>query len=159
MPQSFITSPLGLIRIKASADGISEMLFVDEQSGENDSSAIIDKTVSQLTEYFEGKRQTFDLPLSPIGTSFQQNVWKQLQQISYGITCSYLDIAKSLGDPNAIRAVGAANGKNPIAIVIPCHRVIATNGKLTGYAGGLWRKEWLLNFESSKEQEELFPAV
>ena len=156
MPQSFITSPLGLIRVKASDDGISEILFVDEQSGENDSSAIIDKTVSQLTEYFEDKRQTFDLPLSPIGTSFQQNVWKQLQQIPYGVTCSYLDIAKSLGDANAIRAVGAANGKNPIAIVIPCHRVIATNGKLTGYAGGLWRKEWLLQHEGSIKQTTLF---
>lgn len=156
MPQSFITSPLGLIRIKAFADGISEILFVEEQTDENDSSDILLKAISQLTEYFEGKRQSFDLPLAPIGTSFQQNVWKQLQQISYGITCSYLDIARSLGDANAIRAVGAANGKNPIAIVIPCHRVIATNGKLTGYAGGLWRKEWLLQHEGSIKQTTLF---
>lgn len=156
MPQSFTNLPLGLIRIKASADGISEMLFVDEQDGANDSSDIIDKAIFQLTEYFEGKRQTFDLPLAPIGTSFQQNVWKQLQEISYGTTCSYLDIAKSLGDANAIRAVGAANGKNPIAIVIPCHRVIATNGKLTGYAGGLWRKEWLLKHEGASTQSYMF---
>ncbi len=158
MPRFFLNSPLGLLRIAADVSAISEILFVDEQDAKSESSDILIKAISQLTEYFEGKRQTFDLPLAPTGTSFQQNVWNELQRISFGTTCSYLDIAKSLGDPNAIRAVGAANGKNPIAIVIPCHRVIATNGKLTGYAGGLWRKEWLLNFESSKEQQELFPS-
>ena len=156
MAQSFLNSPLGLLRIVANDDAISEILFVDEQTAANESSDILNSAASQLTEYFEGKRQAFDLPLSPIGTSFQQIVWKQLQQIYYGITCTYLDIAKSLGDANAIRAVGAANGKNPIAIIIPCHRVIATNGKLTGYAGGLWRKEWLLQHEGSIKQTTLF---
>ena len=101
----------------------------------------------QIESYFAGKSVDFDVPLQPKGTDFQLNVWQKLLQIPVGHTASYLEIARSLGDPNATRAVGSANGQNPIAIIIPCHRVIGSNGTLTGYAGGLWRKKWLLNHE------------
>lgn len=104
----------------------------------------------QLTEYFAHQRQQFNLPLDPIGTAFQNQVWEQLRQIPYGETIAYGTLAQRIGVPTASRAVGAANGRNPIAIVVPCHRVIATNGKLTGYAGGVDRKQWLLQHEQAK---------
>ncbi len=102
---------------------------------------------TQLQEYFSGQRQQFDLPLAPAGTPFQQKVWQQLLQIHFGHTITYAEIARRLGDPKTIRAAGTANGKNPIAIVIPCHRVIGMNGDLVGYAGGLPNKKWLLDHE------------
>ena len=107
-------------------------------------------------KYFEGKRNQFDLNLNPAGTDFQKKVWNELLQIPYGKTCSYLDIAKRLGDPKSIRAAATANGKNPLWIVIPCHRVIGSDGSLTGYAGGLWRKKWLLDHENPVKQTSLF---
>ena len=112
----------------------------------------------QLDQYFQHQRRTFDLPLNPMGTDFQKQVWQQLRQISYGQTWSYGELAQSLGQPTAARAVGAANGRNPIAIIIPCHRVIARNGKLTGYAGGVDRKQWLLSHEGMlrPQQRSLF---
>ncbi len=120
------------------------------------------QTQIQLDEYFAGDRQSFDLPLEPIGTSFQQQVWQLLRQIPYGQTCSYGDLAQQLGLPGGARAVGAANGRNPLSIVVPCHRVIAASGCLTGYAGGLDRKQWLLHHEqkfspqgSSQSQSQL----
>ncbi|BAU11511.1 methylated-DNA--protein-cysteine methyltransferase [Leptolyngbya sp. NIES-3755] len=103
----------------------------------------------QLREYFAHQRQQFNLPLDPIGTAFQKQVWQQLQQIPFGETISYGALANRIGIPTASRAVGAANGRNPISIVVPCHRVIATNGKMTGYAGGIDRKQWLLQHEQS----------
>jgi methylated-DNA-[protein]-cysteine S-methyltransferase len=116
----------------------------------------------QLTEYFSHERQTFDLPLAPQGTAFQQQVWQLLRQIPFSQTISYGTLAQMLGQPNASRAVGAANGRNPISIIVPCHRVIASSGKLTGYAGGVDRKQWLLNHELNghelnghKSQEQL----
>ncbi|AWI07779.1 methylated-DNA--[protein]-cysteine S-methyltransferase [Clostridium drakei] len=108
---------------------------------------LIKKAFKQLQEYLNGTRKIFDLPLAPEGTEFQQKVWNALQQIPYGKTCSYKDIAKNIGNINACRAVGMANNKNPIAIFIPCHRVIGSNGNLIGYAGGLEMKEQLLNLE------------
>ncbi|TNE45483.1 MAG: methylated-DNA--[protein]-cysteine S-methyltransferase [Deltaproteobacteria bacterium] len=102
----------------------------------------------QLLEYLEGKRQQFKLPLAPEGTEFQKQVWQTLEAIPNGTTWSYQDLAKAIHNPKAVRAVGAANGRNPIAIIIPCHRVIGSNGKLTGYAGGMARKEWLLAHEA-----------
>jgi methylated-DNA-[protein]-cysteine S-methyltransferase len=105
------------------------------------------QTERQLAEYFAHQRQQFDLPLDPLGTAFQKQVWQQLAQIPFGETLSYGELAKRLGSPTASRAVGAANGRNPISIVVPCHRVIATNGGLTGYAGGVDRKQWLLQHE------------
>jgi methylated-DNA-[protein]-cysteine S-methyltransferase len=107
------------------------------------------RAVAQLNEYFAGRRTAFDLPLDPHGTPFQQQVWEQLLAIPYGETRSYLDLARKLGNPNATRAVGAANGRNPISIIVPCHRVIGSSGKLTGFAGGLEIKERLLNLESA----------
>jgi methylated-DNA-[protein]-cysteine S-methyltransferase len=103
----------------------------------------------QLLEYFSEKRRSFSIPLAATGTEFQQSVWQALGQIPFGETCSYLDIAKSIGNPKACRAVGAANGKNPIPIIVPCHRVIGSNQKLTGFAGGLDRKAWLLTHENA----------
>ncbi|MBL0356810.1 MAG: methylated-DNA--[protein]-cysteine S-methyltransferase [Chitinophagaceae bacterium] len=108
---------------------------------------LIQQCILQLQEYFEGKRKTFDLPLQQKGSAFQQNVWAQLLNISYGKTISYLELSKRVGDVKAIRAVGTANGKNQLAIIIPCHRVIGSDGSLTGYAGELWRKKWLLEHE------------
>ncbi|MBW8192234.1 methylated-DNA--[protein]-cysteine S-methyltransferase [Neiella marina] len=105
------------------------------------------KVEQQISEYFTGKRTSFELPLAPAGTSFQQAAWRALQTIPWGQTRNYSEQAVSIGKPKAVRAVGAANGRNPIAIVIPCHRVIGSNGELTGYAGGITRKEWLLAHE------------
>lgn len=110
----------------------------------------------QLQEYFEGKRTDFDLKLNPQGTEFQQKVWKSLLEIPYGKTVSYMDQTKKIGDVKAIRAVASANGKNPLWIAVPCHRVIGTNGSLTGYAGEIWRKKWLLEHENPSTQQSLF---
>lgn len=112
--------------------------------------------VVQLNDYFEGKRTSFNLNLNPSGTFFQKQVWDELQNIPFGKTISYLDLSKKLGDVKAIRAVASANGKNPLWIVVPCHRVIGTDGSLTGYAGGLHRKQWLLQYESPSKQQSLF---
>ena len=117
---------------------------------------VLEEAVYQINEYFEGKRTDFDLLLNPSGTDFQQRVWKELLQIPYGTTVSYLQLSKTLGDVKAIRAVAAANGKNPLWIVVPCHRVIGSDGSLTGYAGGLSRKKWLLEHESPVKQQSLF---
>jgi len=105
--------------------------------------------IAQLHEYFDRRRTVFDLPLAPVGTPFQQRVWTALLDIPHGVTISYGELATRLGDPKASRAVGLANGRNPISIVIPCHRVIGANGNLTGYGGGLDRKEWLLRHEGA----------
>jgi methylated-DNA-[protein]-cysteine S-methyltransferase len=110
----------------------------------------------QLQEYFEGKRTHFTFLLHPSGTEFQKKVWQELLNIPFGKTCSYLELSKKLGDVKAIRAVAAANGKNPLWIVVPCHRVIGSDGSLTGYAGGLWRKKWLLEHENPSVQKTLF---
>ena len=112
---------------------------------------VLKESCRQLDEWFAGKRQTFDLPLAPDGTDFQQQVWQALQEIPYGTTCSYGDLARTLGKPSASRAVGAANGQNPIALIIPCHRVIGADGSLTGYAFGMERKKKLLNFEAQHQ--------
>ena len=117
---------------------------------------IIRIKIVQLNEYFEGKRTQFDLQLNPEGTDFQKKVWNLLQTIPYGKTMSYLQLSQQLGDVKAIRAVANANGRNPIWIIIPCHRVIGSNGSLTGYAGGLQRKQWLLDHESPYKQQSLF---
>lgn len=109
---------------------------------------LLQKCIIQLNEYFDGKRKIFDLPVQQQGTSFQQAVWQQLLKIKYGKTISYLELSKRIGDVKAIRAVGTTNGKNKIAIIVPCHRVIGSDGSLTGYAGDLWRKKWLLAHEN-----------
>jgi len=156
MYQKVITSPIGNIYISASDKGLTEVLFMDEDTrhapdttGPFTSNHICETTALQLAEYFAGKRTTFDIPLSPAGTPFQQHVWQQLLMIPFGKTTTYSGIANQMNNPLSVRAVGLANGKNPKAIVIPCHRVIGVDGSLTGYAGGLKRKEALLKIEGN----------
>lgn len=150
MRVTHFSSRIGTLEISADKDGISQVVFLNDEPSIFNSDSILDECVKQLGEYFENKRTEFDLPLNPIGTAFQRSVWEELQNIPFGKTISYMDLAKRLGDPKVIRAAGTANGKNPIAIIIPCHRVVGSDGSLTGYAGGLRRKQWLLNHESSQ---------
>lgn len=121
-----------------------------------DDSALADAR-EQLTEYFDGERQVFDLPLRLAGTEFQKTVWRQLAEIPFGDSISYAELARRVGQPTATRAVGAANGRNPISIIVPCHRVIATSGKLTGYGGGLENKKWLLKHEADFSRPLIVP--
>lgn len=144
---SQLETPVGYVQIFATQSAITAIQFSDQGVIENEN-AVSALGKQQLTEYFAAKRTEFDLPLRATGTEFQTSVWRALMDIGYGATASYLDIAKSIGNSKACRAVGAANGKNPIAIVVPCHRIIGTNGKLTGYAGGMTRKSFLLSLES-----------
>lgn len=146
----FMTTPLGDLQVVADDSTLLEVAFVDAQDVRADKpNAIVSMALNQLAEYFAHQRKVFDLPLGAVGTEFRQLVWQQLCEVPYGQTASYSDIASAIGRDKAVRAVGAANGANPIAIVVPCHRVIGKNGTLTGYAGGLDRKQWLLNFERS----------
>lgn len=154
-----IQTPLGIAKVVSDNTGIQEISVVNEDFKINNPTTIpivLQSCIVQLEEYFAGKRTEFNLTLAPKGTEFQQKVWKELHKIPYGKTCSYLELSKKLGDVKAIRAVAAANGKNPLWIVTPCHRVIGSDGSLTGYAGGLWRKQWLLNHESPVKQQSLF---
>lgn len=143
----YLSSPIGLVEITATQQGIKSVYFV-EVAGPVQVNPLIDQAKRQLADYFAGRLMEFDLPLSPDGTEFQNQVWEQLTHIPYGETCSYSHIATQLDNPKAVRAVGAANGRNPISIIVPCHRVVGANGTLTGYAGGLERKSWLLNLEN-----------
>jgi methylated-DNA-[protein]-cysteine S-methyltransferase len=142
-------SPVGVIEIKSDGKAITEINLLKDKSVDMQTSTnpVILETCRQLDEYFAGKRRTFDLPLSPQGTPFQQTVWKQLQEIPYGQTVSYAQLAKAIRRPKACRAVGNANGKNPIPILIPCHRVIASDGGLGGFACGIEVKKQLLKTE------------
>lgn len=157
MKTVFINTPLGFTEIQGDENGISKIHVMNEDV---EISTKIPKelkeAVLQLQDYFDGKRTTFTFPLNPSGTDFQKKVWNELLHIPFGKTCSYLELSKKLGDVKAIRAVASANGKNPLWIVVPCHRVIRTDGSLTGYAGGLWRKKWLLEHENPVKQETLF---
>ncbi|GAA4295552.1 methylated-DNA--[protein]-cysteine S-methyltransferase [Aestuariibaculum suncheonense] len=157
MDSCIIKSPLGFAQITGDTSGIASVTVLnsEEQVSETIPETLID-CVTQLNEYFDGERETFNLKLNPKGTDFQQSVWALLQQIPYGKSISYLELSKQLGDVKAIRAVANANGKNPLWIIVPCHRVIGTNGSLTGYAGGLHRKQWLLEHESPNQQQRLF---
>jgi len=148
-------SPVGILEIKSDGKAITglDILKNVPVTLQTSTNPLIEKTCKQLDEYFAGKRKTFDLPLSPQGTPFQQTVWKQLQEIPYGQTISYSQEAKAIGHPKACRAVGSANGKNPIAIIIPCHRVIAANGGLGGYASSLENKINLLELEKRYKQD------
>ena len=157
MDSCIIASPLGFTRITGDDSGIESVIVLN--SDETPSDIIPDSLedcVYQLHEYFNGQRHSFDLKLNPQGTDFQKQVWNELLNIPYGKTISYLDLSKKLGDVKAIRAVANANGKNPLWIVVPCHRVIGSDGSLTGYAGGLHRKQWLLEHESPYKQQSLF---
>jgi methylated-DNA-[protein]-cysteine S-methyltransferase len=157
MKTCFIKTPLGIAKIMGDENGIAEISILTEV---NATSSKITRNlavcVAQLNEYFEGNRSHFDFKLNPAGTEFQQKVWQELLKIPFGKTMSYMDLSKKIGDVKAIRAVASANGKNPLWIVVPCHRVIGSDGSLTGYAGGLWRKKWLLEHESPSRQQSLF---
>ena len=156
METAFIESPLGITKIVGDVNGISEISVLSEGVITVEIPIQLQECVSQLQEYFDGQRHYFDFKLNPQGTEFQQKVWQELLNIPFGKTMSYLDLSKKLGDVKAIRAVASANGRNPLWIVVPCHRVIGTDGSLTGYAGGLWRKKWLLEHESPSKQQSLF---
>lgn len=145
---SYLETPIGYIRILSNGSGITGIKFMDFD-GPEDPDIHTESAKTQLKEYFENKRDRFDLNLLPEGTDFEQKVWSQLNNIPHGTTTSYGKIASHLGDKNFSQAVGSANGKNPIAVVIPCHRVIGSDNKLVGYAGGMERKEWLLKHEGA----------
>ena len=153
---SYLKSPIGQLIITADENSINSIFFVfnDTIMEPENSNDIIEKCKQQLTEYFAGVRKEFDVSIHQEGTEFQQKVWAELIKIPHGKTVSYNDIAKKVGGRNMMRAVGAANGKNQISIIVPCHRVIGSDGKLTGYAGGMWRKEWLLKHEDKYSGEE-----
>ncbi len=151
-----INTPLGIAQITGDANGITQISVIDEGDVSSEIPTGLQNAVTELNDYFQGKRTHFDFKLNPKGTEFQQKVWQALLEIPYGKTCSYMDLSKKIGDVKAIRAVASANGKNPLWIVVPCHRVIGTDGSLTGYAGGLWRKKWLLEHESPSGQQTLF---
>ncbi|WP_298542360.1 methylated-DNA--[protein]-cysteine S-methyltransferase [uncultured Aquimarina sp.] len=154
----FIKTPLGIASVSGDEDGITK-ISITEDVGKDLSKEIpktLKEAVIQLQDYFQGNRSDFSIKMNPSGTDFQKKVWQELSKIPFGKTVSYLDIAKRLGDPKCIRAAASANGKNPLWVVVPCHRVIGSDGSLTGYAGGLWRKKWLLEHESPVKQQSLF---
>lgn len=152
----YLDSPVGLLEITADKEGVRSVFFQEKKTLEGKGNTHTKKAAKELLEYFNGKRENFSVKLSLQGSDFQLKVWEELQKIPHGKTTSYFDLANQLGDVKAIRAVGTANGRNPIAIIVPCHRVVGRNGELTGYAGGLHRKEWLINFEQQFEQKTLF---
>jgi len=146
----YYNSRIGLLEIAGTEKGIASVNFVKKKSRENAPlPACLKECVSQLDQYFKGKRKEFSLKMDLKGTDFQKKVWAQLVKIPYGKTVSYKEVAQAIGKRKATRAVGMANNRNPISIIIPCHRVIGSDGKLVGYGGGLWRKEWLLNHEKN----------
>ncbi|MBO6517497.1 MAG: methylated-DNA--[protein]-cysteine S-methyltransferase [Bacteroidia bacterium] len=149
------SSPLGELTITCSSKGVQKIEWGITES-ERKPNQLTQKTISQLTAFFKGKQHEFDLVLDPEGTDFQQEVWAELTNIPYGKTISYEELATRLGDEKVIRAAASANGKNPIPIVIPCHRVIGKDGSLTGFSGGLWRKKKLLELEQGWTQQKLF---
>ena len=154
------TSPLGLTTITGNDAGVSAISCTNHPATQPDDQTTIAEPLltarTQLQAYFAGTRHTFDLLLNPVGTDFQQRVWRELLTVPFGTTTSYLALSRRLGDEKAIRAVAAANGRNPLWIVVPCHRIIGSNGSLTGYAGGLWRKKWLIEHEQKTVQLSLF---
>lgn len=152
-----IDSPVGSLRLVAGerglrailwgAEDVARIAWIDEADLIEGTTPVLDEAATQLEEYFAGTRREFDLPLDPLGTPFQQSAWMVLRTIPYGMTMSYGQQARQLGDPNKARAVGAANGKNPLSIVVPCHRVVGSGGQLTGFAAGVEIKSWLLDHE------------
>jgi methylated-DNA-[protein]-cysteine S-methyltransferase len=149
--KSYYKSPIGNILIEVSDNGISRLIFTDYiEDKNNTSNEMASQCILQLEEYFNHKREIFDIELDLKGTEFQKRVWNELLKIPFGKKISYKELSLKLGDIMAIRAVAAANGANPVSIIVPCHRVIGSDGSLTGYAGGLWRKQWLQEFESQE---------
>jgi methylated-DNA-[protein]-cysteine S-methyltransferase len=151
-------SPIGMIEIQGTYEQITSILFIEDSEADDCTDEcpwVLIECEKQLDEYFKGKRRTFTFPYQLDGTIFQKKVWEALTEISYAKTSTYKEIAVHIGNEKAVRGVGSANGRNRLSIVVPCHRIIGSNGKLTGYAGGLWRKEWLLRHERGlKDREE-----
>ncbi|SEQ16202.1 methylated-DNA--[protein]-cysteine S-methyltransferase [Flavobacterium urocaniciphilum] len=157
MEKIVINSPLGFVLIEGDETGISKISITSNEILLTETIPdLFTEVVKQMHEYFDGNRTVFTFKMNPKGTEFQKKVWEELLKIPYGKTASYQEITNQLGDPKAIRAVANANGKNPLWIVVPCHRVIGSDGSLTGYAGGLWRKKWLLKHENPVKQQSLF---
>jgi len=156
MFEAYYKSPIGNLRIISNERDIIRIDFTDDYFKMKMIPVQITNCMNQLDEYFNGKRKKFDIGINPIGTEFQGKVWHELTKIPYGKTITYLQQAINLGDEKAIRAIAHANGQNPIPIIIPCHRVIGSDGNLTGYAGGLLKKHWLLEHEGAIQQKSLF---
>jgi methylated-DNA-[protein]-cysteine S-methyltransferase len=159
--KAYYHSPLGTIQLQGDEAGLAKLVFLEKENTEQIQSIhpVLKNAVEQLAAYFNRELKTFDIKLNLIGTDYQQRVWDNLQKTEWSKTITYLDVSKRMLDINANRAVGNAIGKNPIAIIVPCHRVIGSDGKLVGYSGGLWRKEWLLEFEGALrygKQSQLF---
>lgn len=153
MYKAYYNSPIGVIKIESDENSITKLDFVDDTMGDSSQAIpqVLKIALKQIEEYFQGKRKIFDLNLKTEGTEFQKMVWNSLIEVPYGDTSCYGDIAAAIGNSKASRAVGGANNKNKIAIIIPCHRIVGADGSLTGYAGGLWRKEWLLQHEKNNK--------
>ena len=156
MKTARIKTPLGIAELGGDSNGLSYVKILEEGEVSESIPSELKPATEQLQKYFHGQLQEFDLKLNPQGTDFQKKVWNKLLEISYGKTTSYLELSRELGDEKAIRAVASANGKNPLWIIVPCHRVIGSDGSLTGYAGGLHRKKWLLELENPPVQQSLF---
>ena len=146
----YVESPIGLVEIGGSSEGITQLTFAEERRRGVTTNLLVEAGMEQISDYFLGHRKTFEVSIILGGTAFQVSVWRQLVTVPFGETTSYKTIAEGIHHPRAVRAVGAANGRNPISIVVPCHRIIGNDGSLTGYGGGLWRKEWLLRHEGAK---------
>jgi methylated-DNA-[protein]-cysteine S-methyltransferase len=150
---AYYVSPIGLVEIKGSDSGVSELRFVaareprSARAGKGSLPAPVSDCLKQLDEYFQGERKSFSVKLDLRGTDFQKNVWAKLRSVAFGKTTTYKALAGAVGNPAATRAVGGANHRNPVSIIVPCHRVVGSDGHLTGYGGGLWRKDWLLRHE------------
>ena len=140
-------SQIGLIEVGGTEREILSVEFVDRYRPQHESHATVREGVRQIDEYLGGQLREFDLPLGMYGTDFQRQVWRQVLTVPYGQAATYQDVADAIGNPLAVRAVGAANGRNPLPLIVPCHRIIGRDGHLVGYGGGLWRKEWLLRHE------------
>ena len=154
---AYYKTPIGVAKIIGNENGVNAITVIDEVVEISDEIPVcLQDCVQQLDEYFKGIRTSFDFKLNPLGTDFQQKVWKELLKVPFGKTATYLEQSKKMGNVKAIRAVASANGKNPLWIVIPCHRIIGSVGSLTGYAGGIWRKKWLLEHENPSAQQSLF---
>ena len=156
MENCYIQTPIGIAKIEGDKNGIASVSVHADGELSNQIPENLKEAATQINEYFNKTRTKFTFKINPKGTDFQQKVWQELTRIPFGKTISYLELAKKLGDPKVIRAAASANGKNPLWIIVPCHRVIGADGSLTGYAGGLWRKKWLLEHENPTNQQSLF---
>jgi methylated-DNA-[protein]-cysteine S-methyltransferase len=158
MYRIYHNSPVGLLEITADETAVTGIYFADtdRKRDEENTSRMLKECIKQLTEYFSGKRKVFEIKVNPAGTSFQKSIWNELLKIPYGETVSYSEIAERIGNPKSVRAVGLANGSNPVSIIIPCHRVIGKNGSLVGYGGGIENKRYLLELEKKFSGKTLF---